>query len=126
MIRFLKLLGQVILSVVLVYSGAASAFLKCSHERADSFEEVSSDDGAEIPDAPEIECVQPDYQIGPVIVSSSPPRVFTDGVLLPISSEAGTLSDSKIVLRGVFLELFPSYSFLDGSARYLFLSIFRI
>lgn len=126
MTRFWKIFGALALSLALLYSSVAWAFLRCSHEKD------FSEDGGKVEDplqpleaseAPELECLHHDYQIGPVITSTSSPRVFTDGVRLETSSGAG---DLKIFLPGFFLERSPLYFFLNGLARHILLSVFRI
>ena len=65
-----------------------------------------------------------DYQIGRVVVRASVIYEFTDSVRLAIPSELAHIARFKEFLGGTFLELLPSYSYsyFDGSARYLLLS----
>ena len=127
--RSVNIFCAIALSVALLYSGAASAFLKCFHEwdsvsdREES--EAPSSETSDSADAPELECPYPDYQLGPVIVGSVSPRMLgsTDGVLSEIYSETGaSLESNRFWLKG-FLGLSSPFHRLS---RYLFLSVFRI
>ena len=127
--RSVNIFCAIALSVALLYSGMAWAFLKCSHEW-ESFSdrgmsEAPSSEASDAADVPEIECLHPDYQLGPVAVDSFSPRKSgsMDGVRFDIISQAPVVEGLQIVWAIGFLERFALF---DKLSLNLFLSIFRI
>lgn len=85
MSRVFQLLGPMVLSVAVLYSGIAWAFPRCAHSFFDggALENPLLDHSHES-DVPEIGCFEGDYQIGVFGETSSAPRMtgFSDGVRL--------------------------------------------
>ncbi len=130
---FLKSFGLVALSMLLLYSGAAWAFLKCLDDR-DSFlnrsyweHPLSDPSDASDSIAPGLQCCHADHQSEPMIETSSLPRLvkFPDGV------RSSKVFNASAVAREV--EISGREAFLSGSplilsslSRHLVLSVLRI
>jgi|SRR5215470_6144427 len=124
-----KTLGPVALSLVLINSSWAWAFLKCDHER-DSFSDqgklqAPSSEPLSEADAPELECSHPDYQIGPVAAGSFSAGISkqADAFRLNVSAVAPVAQALYISRISHFLQRFALF---DKLSVQFFLSILRI
>ena len=141
--RFLRSCGIVFLSLVLLYSGVAWALENCLR----SGDDVSHPQGGLTipylvdpvfaftsrpphPRETKLHCLESLHQIGPMMQSSTSPRLapLTEGVPLksfPSRASAASCDLKDFWLRASFGK-FSSFSFLSGLSPYLFLSVLRI
>lgn len=140
---FMKHFSVVSLCFFLLYAGVAWAVENClrSNEHvghnsaaitvphADATSLVVTSDFPQHP-APKLHCLDSRHQIGPMLQPSSRLRLvhFTDEVSLklPLSPGSVVSSTTKDFRLGALFEWSPSFSFLSGLSRHLFISILRI
>jgi hypothetical protein len=130
---FFKSFGLIALSLLLLYSGTAWAFLKCLDDR-DSFldegyweEPLSNPSDASDSIASGLHCCHADHQSEPMIETLSLPRLvkFADGVRSSKVFNASAIAhELEISRREAFLSGSPPI--LSSLSRHLVLSILRI
>jgi len=127
--RLWKTVGAVALSLLLIQSTSAWAFLKCSHEWDSTSDpeklEAPSPESSNDADAAELECSHPDYQLGPIATNSFSPEMLEkgDGIGVDIFSKAPIAQAPYISRISHFLERFTLF---DKLSLQLSLSILRI
>lgn len=130
---FLKSFGLIAVSVLLLYSGAAWAFLKCLDDR-DSFlnrsywqHPLADHSDASDSIASSLRCCHADHQSEPMMETSSLPRLvrFADGVRSSKVFNASAIArEVEISGREAFLSGSPPI--LSSLSRHLVLSVLRI